>query len=117
MSIEAYKNRSVMYTAMSNVEKVDMSIFSEHTYPTFASFGDMTRLGYLESFRPSSGNDTLIVEDLEFGLRHGFPFAAYLFYEYDGRFQVRSVTGKKFCTEEEMQLRTEVVKELFDALI
>ena len=102
---------------MSNVEKIDISAYADNATPTFASLGDMTRLGILESFRPSSGNDTLVVEDLDFSLRHLLPFVAYLFYEYDGRFQVRTVTGKGYCTKEEMRLRVEVVKELFDALV
>lgn len=102
---------------MATVPEVDMGMFMANAAPTFGSLGDMGRLGILEIFRPSTGNGKIVVDELEFNIKSSLPAAGFSFFEYDGRFQVRSVTGKRFCTEEEMKLRMEIIKELFDSLL
>ena len=84
--------------------------------PIFTSFGDMTRLGLLESFRPSSGNNTLVVNDIDFTTRSTLPNPHFSFFQYDGRFVVKLVHGKMFASKEDTQLRARVVREWFNAL-
>ena len=102
---------------MAAVPELDITPFMSNAAPTFGSLGDLTRLGILESFRPSSGNETLVVDDIEFSIRSTLPAASFSFFEYGGRFKVRSVTGRRFCSEEEMKLRVEIMRELFDLLL
>ena len=84
--------------------------------PIFTSFGDMTRLGLLESVRPPSGNGTLIVNDIDFTTRSTLPNPHFSFFQYDGRFVVKVVHGKAFASEKDMQLRAKVIREGFDVL-
>ena len=101
---------------MSKVEAMDTSAFMTNAQ-IFTSFGDMTRLGYFESFRPSSKNDTLTVDDIDFSIRCILPSTAFALFEYDGRFRVKTLNGRKFASLEDLSLQASIVKELFDALI
>lgn len=87
------------------------------TAPLFSSFGDLSRLGYLEDFRPSTCNNTLTVDDLDFSLRSTIPASCFSFYEYDGRFTIKTCNGRKFRSNKEMKLQSLIVKELFEALV
>lgn len=84
--------------------------------PLFTSFGDMTRLGLLESVRPPKGNGTLVVDDIDFTTRSTLPNPHFSFFQYDGRFVVKIVHGKTFSSEKDMELRARIIKEWFSVL-
>ena len=83
----------------------------------FTSFGDMSRLGILEAFRPSSGHETLIVDELDFTIRSTLPGTEFVLYQYDGRFCIRTSNGRRFMSVEDVELQCRIVKDLFSALV
>ena len=100
---------------MSNVEKFDMKGLTS-TAMMYTSFGDMGRLGLLEGFRPSASNDTITVENIDFSLRTLLPSSFYTLYEYDDQLHLRISVGEKFGFGGEMNIRTRVIRELFEDL-
>ena len=101
---------------MCNVEEIDLKPFMT-TAPIISSFGDLTRLGYLESFRPSAQSDALVVDDVDFTIRVPLPGTSFSVFEYDGKLRLRMCTGRKFASEGEMEIRERIVKELFEEFI
>ena len=89
----------------------------KNTAPPFTSFGDMTRLNIFEQFRPSSGNEALVVENLDYSNRFPMPAVPYSFFEYDGIFHLICHIGKKYATQEHIELYANMVKEWFDDVI
>ena len=85
--------------------------------PNFTSFGDFTRLNILERFRPSSGNTSLIVEDIDVFVRFLLPQIGCAFLEYDGILRIGFVSGMRFTTEEKMQDFTNALRGWIDAII
>ena len=101
---------------MANVEEINMAPFMT-TAPIISSFGDLTRLGYLEDFRSSAQNETLTIDDVDFTVRLTLPSTSFSIFEYDGKLRLTMSTGRKFSSEGEMELRARLVKELFNELI
>ena len=101
---------------MSKVDEIDKSLFMTSAQ-IFTSFGDMTRLGHFESFRPSSQHDTLVVDDIDFTIRCKLPGTAFALFEYDGYFRVKTLNGRQFASVEDINLQASIVKELFNTLI
>ena len=83
----------------------------------YTSFGDMTRLGIMEKFRPVHGNASLIVENLDCANRFEMPPNANCFFEYDDRFRIICVIGAKHTTQAKMDFYLKLVKEWFDSVM
>ena len=115
-SFPALTKRSIAFNGLAKVEEVDLVPFMT-TAPIYSSFGDLGRFGFLEGFRPSAMNDTLTVNDIDFSMRVPLPSPFVAFFEYDGQFRVKMSIGRKYSFAGEMDLRTRIIKELFDALI
>ncbi|KAK7683437.1 hypothetical protein QCA50_013268 [Cerrena zonata] len=73
-----------------------------------SSIGDTDRLGLFKHVHPSSGNKTLIVEDIITGIRLRAPPPMNLLYQYDGQLQCHWMTGGEYNTAEEMELVTDI---------
>ena len=84
--------------------------------PNFTSFGDYTRLNILEPFRPSSGNTTLVVEDIDVFVRFLFPSLSCAFMEYDGLLRIGFESGMRFTTEDKMQDFANALRGWIDAI-
>ena len=104
-------------TAWSTDPFIDFKDFAKNIAPMYTSFGDMTRLKIFEQFRPSAGNDVLVVEDLDYSNRFPYPGVPYSFFEYDGIFHLICHSGLKHATQEKMNLHVGLVKEWFDVVI
>ncbi|KZT04207.1 uncharacterized protein LAESUDRAFT_728445 [Laetiporus sulphureus 93-53] len=110
ISIEAYRTRAATFTAMANNPDLELD-FHGSIAPACTSIGDMTRLGYLEAFRPASGHKTLIVEDLTTTAHSGSPGAVMNVVQYDNELRLKLVRGSKFTTQEDLDLQGRVLKE------
>ena len=115
-SFDGYRKRAAGFSAIGNAEEFDIAPFMT-TAPMVSSFGDMARLGLLESFRPSAGNETVVINDIDCTMRYPLPSLFFVFFEYDGRLRLTMVSGKDFASGQDMEMRSRVIKEMFDALI
>ena len=104
-------------TAWCSDPSSDLNAFAAVIAPMYTSFGDMTRLGIMERFRPAHGNASLVVEDLDYANRFEMPPNANCFFEYDGRFRVVCVIGARHTTQAKMDFYLRLVKEWFDAVV
>ena len=116
ISIQAYRMRSAAFTALANDPNFSFD-FLASTTPACTSVGDMSRLGLLVRFRPSSGNKTLVVEDVELTPRSGTAGAVHSCWQYDGRFSLKLIRGSRFTTQENMDAHTRIMKDWYDAMI
>ena len=88
-----------------------------NTTPIYSSFGEMSRLGLFDSFRPEAKNEVLTVEDLYFTIRLPFPSYTNFLYEYNGQLQVSLVVGGKYSSLEELEMYFGIFRELFSSVI
>lgn len=82
-----------------------------------SSLGDLSRLGHLEAFRPSSGNKTLVVEDIVSSMRYTRAGGMGVFFQYEDQFRVKVTKGARYATKEELELQSKILREWFDAIL
>lgn len=115
MSPEAYQQRAALIDSL--VAFFNRANFTDNVSPSTSSFGDLTQLGYLKSFLPSSGNKTLTVEDVDWSVRSNLPNCIAGFYQYDGQFRVTVTKGAQYTTQEEMNAEGKVLEDWLQAII
>ena len=115
-TIEAFKLQSALLTKIVTDGSFNMDQFLDIA-PHFTSHGDMTRLHIFEQFRPTSGNDTLIVEDLLLAVRFPLPEIPYAIFQYDGSLHLLCHVGKRFGTQDSIDFYATLAKEWFDDVI
>ena len=117
-SLEAYRLRAAVMTKLGIYSSAKhASLEQENARHLFTSWGDMSRLNVLEQFRPSNDNNALVVENLDFSIRFTFSCFSFVFWQYNGEFQLRCFSGVKYTTQEKMDLMVALVKEWFDIVI
>ena len=104
-------------TISANTTGAQSSDNTASVAPCSSSFGDLTRLDILESFRPSSGNKTLVVEDIDYSPRSTLAAILTVTFQYDGQFHMKSFKGARYSTQGELDLVAEIFKEWLHAIV
>ena len=115
MSPRAYRQRAVIIDSL--VSLFNSASFADNVSPSTSSFGDLTQLGLLNSFLPSSGNSSLIVEDVAWSMRSNMPNGIAGFYQYNGQFRMTVTRGAKYTTQEELDLEGRMLKEWMEIIL
>ena len=108
-----------LFALLGNAPVFDKNLF-RNTAPIYSSFGDLTRLNILESYRPGcrAGKDeTIEVRDMWFSLRLRSKSYANFIMQYDGQLQVMLCVGGRYSSKREVEMYEEVTREWLACLM
>ncbi|KAH8116825.1 hypothetical protein DFH11DRAFT_1134109 [Phellopilus nigrolimitatus] len=114
LSLEAYFSRQIgMHTAACAPDASGFDIVC----PIVSSIGDLSRLGLLNAYLPSSTRKTLTVEDVIISLGVHKPMFMVMCYQYDSQLSVYFTTAGEFATAESLKLAADIFEEWMMAII